>query len=547
ELGFLRKRSSSAQGRCDRQRKAIEFPAVLLNTHNGQIESEFHLYIQPEENPVLSNFCSELTGIKQDKVDQGIPLSICLKKFSRWLKEISEQRHFIFNMNNADLQPRCTFVTWSDWDLGVCLHYETRRKQLRKPIELNSWIDLRATYRTFYQRKPKGLNGALQDLGLTFEGREHSGIIDARNTARLAYRMICDGCVLNITKTMSGPLNCWTLGTLAAAKQTPMVQCGNRNGSDAQQANTHSTILPKSAVSNDTRTSSITHPEKRYTVYQKKASLTSEVSNNLRLENPVKATSCIELKTNSPPVRGVVSDNSKSTNGKQLMTSSIHKRQSNTREYCANSSDIKRMKPPTVANAARHKTPTAFVGNKITGTISIKVSHSGLRDISNVQLLPESSHLSLHKGGGLSDAPTSDQKSFNPAKLGSLLLKRNLCGFDSFKTPLASSSSLATSMKRTPPLCSCGSRAKRKTVQKPGPNLGRIFFCCGANRKKSNGCGFFKWELPSCTVHASPILRACGTKTVASSHWMSHTTGRPLEQPDFGTPQVSGKTKTILV
>ena len=28
---------------------------------------------------------------------------------------------------------------------------------------------------TFYGRKPHGLNGALQEVGITFEGREHSG------------------------------------------------------------------------------------------------------------------------------------------------------------------------------------------------------------------------------------------------------------------------------------------------------------------------------------------------------------------------------------
>lgn len=27
----------------------------------------------------------------------------------------------------------------------------------------------------FYNKKPKGLNGALQNLGIQFEGREHSG------------------------------------------------------------------------------------------------------------------------------------------------------------------------------------------------------------------------------------------------------------------------------------------------------------------------------------------------------------------------------------
>lgn len=35
----------------------------------------------------------------------------------------------------------------TDWDLGVCLQYECKRKQLHKPDVLNSWIDLRCTYR----------------------------------------------------------------------------------------------------------------------------------------------------------------------------------------------------------------------------------------------------------------------------------------------------------------------------------------------------------------------------------------------------------------
>lgn len=42
---------------------------------------------------------------------------------------------FYFNILNAD------------WDLGVCLEYECKRKQLFKPVFLNSWIDLRVTYK----------------------------------------------------------------------------------------------------------------------------------------------------------------------------------------------------------------------------------------------------------------------------------------------------------------------------------------------------------------------------------------------------------------
>ncbi|NXE24005.1 ERI2 exoribonuclease, partial [Ardeotis kori] len=184
----------------------VEFPAVLLNTSTGEIESEFHTYVQPQEHPILSEFCTELTGITQIQVDEGVPLNICLSQFLKWIQNIEKEKKIIFNADvlsdsTSEAKP-CTFVTWTDWDLGVCLHYECKRKQLRKPDFLNSWIDLKATYRAFYNRKPKGLSGALQDLGLAFAGREHSGLDDSRNTARLAWRLICDGCVLKVTKSL---------------------------------------------------------------------------------------------------------------------------------------------------------------------------------------------------------------------------------------------------------------------------------------------------------------------------------------------------------
>jgi len=43
----------------------VEFPAVLLNTRSGEMEAEFHQYVQPQENPILSDFCKQLTGISQ--------------------------------------------------------------------------------------------------------------------------------------------------------------------------------------------------------------------------------------------------------------------------------------------------------------------------------------------------------------------------------------------------------------------------------------------------------------------------------------------------
>ena len=37
-------------------------------------------------------------------------------------------------------------------------------------------------------------------MGLKFDGREHSGLADAKNTAKLLAKMIKDGCVLGLTK-----------------------------------------------------------------------------------------------------------------------------------------------------------------------------------------------------------------------------------------------------------------------------------------------------------------------------------------------------------
>ncbi|KAJ8391846.1 hypothetical protein AAFF_G00084620 [Aldrovandia affinis] len=148
----------------------IEFPAVLLNTANGKIDSEFHTYVQPQEHPILSKFCTELTGIQQAQVEAGVPLQICLSQFTRWIQTMQQEKNIVF-IKEKEYAPTghlCAFVTWSDWDLGVCLQYECKRKQVCKPDILNSWIDLRATYKLFYHRNRKDLMGPYRILELNF-------------------------------------------------------------------------------------------------------------------------------------------------------------------------------------------------------------------------------------------------------------------------------------------------------------------------------------------------------------------------------------------
>ena len=146
----------------------IEFPVVLVSLSTGSVVSEFHQYCQPVEQPRLSPFCRQLTGISQDTVDDGIPLATCLVLFRQWLDSVIREHGLVFMGSSQDTgldtekANLVTSVTWSDWDLSMCLESECRRKQIRKPDCFNSWIDIRAVYRSFYNRRPHGLNNAMR-------------------------------------------------------------------------------------------------------------------------------------------------------------------------------------------------------------------------------------------------------------------------------------------------------------------------------------------------------------------------------------------------
>jgi len=186
----------------------IEFPVVLLSLTTGKIVSEFHTYCLPVEQPRLSSFCTQLTGITQTMVEGGVPLQTCLVLFKQWLESVCKEFRMTVNGENMGMVDgelnTATCCTWSDWDLSICLEFECKRKQIKKLACLGSWVDIRAVYRSFYNRRPQGLNGALKELGLSFQGREHSGIEDARNTAMLVWKMVQGGCDLEVTGTTVG-------------------------------------------------------------------------------------------------------------------------------------------------------------------------------------------------------------------------------------------------------------------------------------------------------------------------------------------------------
>ena len=45
----------------------------------------------------------------------------------------------------------------------------------------------------------------------------------------------------------------------------------------------------------------------------------------------------------------------------------------------------------------------------------------------------------------------------------------------------------------TPPFCGCMRRAKKQTIQRFGPDVGRAYFKCGTTGKERKTCKFFIW------------------------------------------------------
>ena len=91
-------------------------------------------------------------------------------------------------------------ATDGPWDLQHFLSRESARKggELEawhtKRLYLHRWVNLRWLHAAFYNKPRMGVAACLRYHKLTFEGRQHSGIDDTRNIARIAAALLRDGC-----------------------------------------------------------------------------------------------------------------------------------------------------------------------------------------------------------------------------------------------------------------------------------------------------------------------------------------------------------------
>ena len=170
----------------------IEFPAVLLDMKTGREARHFHAFVRPTERPVLSDFCSQLTGISQKTVDEAETLDRVLVKFGAWLDEYAGENYSLA----ADCQS----------DLRHFLLPECRRKKIRVRDAWRGWVDIGRHLMVLCDlRMPGNLQMKLAKVGLAFEGTPHRGIDDARNIGQLALALQERGVVLKINDGVVRP------------------------------------------------------------------------------------------------------------------------------------------------------------------------------------------------------------------------------------------------------------------------------------------------------------------------------------------------------
>ncbi|MGM0484920.1 MAG: exonuclease domain-containing protein [Candidatus Krumholzibacteriota bacterium] len=148
--------------------ETIEIGAVRLDPESYEITDTFSTFVKPDQNPGLSDFCRELTSIRQSDVDSAPGFPGALERFLIWAGG-----------------NKVTYCSWGTYDI----------KQLRKDISSNSvelrdplrkHISLKQLFAHLYERKPCSMKKALNILGLELEGIHHRGIDDARNIAKIA-------------------------------------------------------------------------------------------------------------------------------------------------------------------------------------------------------------------------------------------------------------------------------------------------------------------------------------------------------------------------
>lgn len=170
----------------------IEFPSILLKWTNNSIEeiSRIQIFVKPKNNPILSEFCSKLTGITQQQIDNGVNLESAINQHFNWIKQHSDPN-------------RTTIVTCGHWDIKTMLYQDLKNNNISYPHNIYSrYANIKQLFCLMTNNNMKNANFTrmMAHFDMKIEGRHHSGIDDCHNIARIFCKLVNMGLSRKIFK-----------------------------------------------------------------------------------------------------------------------------------------------------------------------------------------------------------------------------------------------------------------------------------------------------------------------------------------------------------
>lgn len=145
----------------------IEIGAILLEP-DFTSTSEFQTFVRPTRNPILTDFCGQLTTISQREVANAPPAEVAFAMFFDWLAA-----------NNV-----AKWGSWGNYDRKQ-FDQDAGYFAIPNPVAALPHFNIKAIYAKAHHCRPMGLGRAVSHMNLTFDGTAHLAIDDARNIARI--------------------------------------------------------------------------------------------------------------------------------------------------------------------------------------------------------------------------------------------------------------------------------------------------------------------------------------------------------------------------
>jgi 3'-5' exoribonuclease 1 len=148
--------------------EVIEIGAVLLDDYGDELE-QFSSFVKPVINPVISHFCTNLTGIEQHHVAHAKSFGLVVEQFRDWIGEGYETYQLI---------------SWGPFDKRAMI--DNLQYHGMDSAWVKEHVDLKEQYERLKKlKRTPALKEVVDVEGFDFDGKAHRALSDAYNTAKI--------------------------------------------------------------------------------------------------------------------------------------------------------------------------------------------------------------------------------------------------------------------------------------------------------------------------------------------------------------------------